>query len=84
MYINTELNVKCMRPGCGTDGHMSQWRFACSNHPADYEYASSKEFSNALLTLTNLWSSKNEVVGDMVREMARNLRKPEHKQKFRY
>jgi hypothetical protein len=73
-----------MKPGCGTDGHMSEWRFACSSHPGYYEYGSSREFQNALLTLINLWSGKNDVVGDMVRDMSRNLRKPEHKRKFNH
>ena len=58
MYINVDLNIKCMKPGCGRNSHMRNWKFACSNHPADYDWASRGEFYNSAAdALNSVWKS---------------------------
>ncbi|KLL01620.1 MAG: hypothetical protein MRERC_12c002 [Mycoplasmataceae bacterium RC_NB112A] len=68
-YINTNLMIKCMKPGCGATFKATDASFACSSHRSEYSRASKSEFGNALTALNSLWSGKSPLIKAYIEKM---------------
>jgi len=69
LFIDIDLNVKCMKYGCGRDGSVENWTFACATHPGKYDYAGGKALENALGYLNNIWQNNRAgrtLIGKMI------------------
>jgi len=47
LEISNKGEIKCQ--GCGTSGRISNWKFACSNHPSEYRTVSNFSFRRSLM-----------------------------------
>jgi hypothetical protein len=63
MFINDDLNIKCMKYDCGRNGPIENWSFACASHPGKYDWASAGMFEYALGYLDNIWKNNDSRVG---------------------
>ena len=72
-YINTNLYIRCMKPGCGATIHIRDAEFACSSHASNYSKASKEAFGNALTVLNNAWKGKSYPVSKYIEKMIDRL-----------
>lgn len=69
VYINTNLMIKCMKPGCGRSFKATDAAFACSTHESEYSKASKSEFGNALTGLNSMWKNKSPTIRIYIEKM---------------
>lgn len=73
-YIDTDLYIRCMKPGCGAIVHIRNASFLCSSHESDYSSKASKEaLGNALTVLNSAWRDKNYTMKIYIEKMIDKL-----------
>jgi len=72
-YIDTDLYIRCMKPGCGEKVHIRNVVFACSTHRGDHSKASKEAFGNALSVLNSAWKGKSYAISKCIEKMIDKL-----------